>query len=118
MAKEVDEPVTGSWLVLDDRVLATLEIAESVRGRSKGLLGRDGIEGAILLRPARSVHTFGMRFPIDVAHVDAEMKVLRITTMKPNRLGAVVWRARAVIECEAGLFAHWGVVVGDRLEVR
>lgn len=118
MAKEARESVTGSWLIRDDHVLATLEIAVSVRGRSRGLLGRDGIEGAILLRPARSVHTFGMRFPIDVAHVDAEMKVLRITTMKPNRLGAVVWRARAVIECEAGLLQHWGVAVGDQLEIR
>jgi uncharacterized membrane protein (UPF0127 family) len=106
------------WLVLDDRVLATLEVAGSRRTRSKGLLGRDGIEGALLLEPARSVHTFGMRFPIDVAHVDAEMRVLRLTTMKPNRLGAVVWRARGVLECEAGAFDHWGVHVGDRLELR
>ena len=118
MANGRGEPVTGSWLIHDDQVLATLEIAQSMGGRSRGLLGRDGIEGAILLRPARSVHTFGMRFPIDVAHVDAEMRVLRITTMNPNRLGTVVWRARAVIECEAGAFARWGVHVGDRLELR
>ena len=37
-----------------------------------GLLGRDGIEGALLLRPARSVHTLGMRFAIDVAFCDAD----------------------------------------------
>jgi uncharacterized membrane protein (UPF0127 family) len=106
------------WLVLDDHVLATLEVADTHRARSRGLLGRDGIEGALLLRPARSVHTVGMRFAIDVAHVDAELQVLKVTTMVPNRLGLPVWRARAVIECEAGALAGWGVHVGDRLELR
>jgi uncharacterized membrane protein (UPF0127 family) len=106
------------WLVLDDRVLATLEVAGSARSRSRGLLGRDGIDGALLLRPARSVHTFGMRFPIDVAHVDGDLRVLRICTMVPNRLGRPLWSARAVIECEAGAFAAWGVCVGDQLELR
>ncbi len=107
-----------SWLVHDDRVLATLEIAETRRARSRGLLGRDGIEGAMLLRPARSVHTFGMRFPIDVAHLDADLRIVHLCTMAPNRLGRPVWRARAVIECEAGAFAAWGVGVGDQLELR
>lgn len=109
---------TARWLVLDDRVLATLEVAGTHRARRTGLLGRDGIEGALLLRPARSVHTFGMRFPIDVAHVDGDLQVVRIATMAPNRLGLPVWRARGVIECEAGALAGWGVHVGDRLELR
>ncbi|MCD9623503.1 DUF192 domain-containing protein [Rhabdothermincola salaria] len=108
----------GGWLVSGDRVLASLEIAESWRDRSQGLLGRDGIEGALLLRPARSVHTFRMRFPIDVAHLDADLTVLRITTMVPNRLGRVVWKARSILECEAGCLASWGIEVGDRFEIR
>lgn len=106
------------WLVLDDRVLATLEVAGSRRARGRGLLGRDGIEGALLLAPARSVHTVGMRFAIDVAHLDAEHQVLRVTTMMPNRIGLVVWRSKAIIECGAGALARWGVHVGDRLELR
>jgi uncharacterized protein len=106
------------WLVLDDRVLATLEVAGSRRARGRGLLGRDGIEGALLLAPARSVHTVGMRFAIDVAHLDAEHRVLKVTTMAPNRVGLPVRRARAIIECEAGAFDRWGVRVGDRLELR
>ncbi|MFQ5557215.1 MAG: DUF192 domain-containing protein, partial [Acidimicrobiales bacterium] len=66
------------WLVAGDHVIASLEIAESRRARRRGLLGRDGIDGALLLCPARSVHTFGMRFPIDVAHCDSGMRVLRV----------------------------------------
>jgi uncharacterized membrane protein (UPF0127 family) len=108
----------SQWLVLDDRVLANVEVADTHRARGRGLLGRDGIEGALLLRPARSVHTFGMRFPIDVAHLDADLSVLRVTTMAPNRLGLPVLRSRAVLECEAGSLSRWGVTVGDRLEVR
>ena len=88
------------------------------RDRARGLLGRDGIDGALLLCPARSVHTFRMRFAIDVVHLDRELRVLRIATMAPNRLGAPVWRAHAVLECEAGVVARWGLAEGDVLEVR
>ena len=112
------EDAAGSWLVLDGRVLATLEAAHTRRERRRGLLGRDSVEGVMLLEPARSVHTFGMRFPIDVVHLDADRQVLRIVTMRPNRLGRPVRRSRSVIECEAGAMARWGVRPGDELEVR
>lgn len=106
-----------SWLVRNGEVLASIEIAEDRRARARGLLGRDGIEGAILLRPARSVHTLGMRFPIDVAFCDREMVVLRTVTMARHRLSRPVMRAAAVIEAEAGAFSAWQLKPGDRLEV-
>ena len=107
-----------AWLVRDGEVLASLEVAESLRDRSRGLLGRDGVEGAILLRPARSVHTFGMRFPIDVAFCDDDLRVLRVRTLRPNRITLPVLRARAVVEAEAGLMRRWELRPGDGLEVR
>jgi uncharacterized membrane protein (UPF0127 family) len=106
------------WLLRDDRVLATLEVAEGRRGRARGLLGRDGIDGALLLAPARAVHTVGMRFPIDVAFCDADLRVLRVVTMRPHRIGRPCLRARAVIEAEAGTMASWDLRPGDTLEVR
>jgi uncharacterized membrane protein (UPF0127 family) len=106
------------WLVHDDRVLAALEVADDRRSRRRGLLGRDGIDGALLLRPARSVHTFGMRFPIDVAHLDGAGTIVHLCTMAPNRLGRPVWRARGVLECEAGSLSRWGLDVGDQVELR
>ena len=106
------------WLVHDDKVLATLEVADSARGRARGLLGRDGFEGAILLAPARSIHTVRMRFAIDVAYLDGDDRVLRIVTMQPNRLGMPVMKARSVIEAEAGSFERWALRVGDRVEIR
>jgi uncharacterized membrane protein (UPF0127 family) len=107
------------WLVRDDgEVLATLEVAGEGRSRARGLLGRDGIEGALLIQPAKSVHTFGMRFPIDVAFVDKNMVVLRIVTMSRWRLGRPVLKAHGVIEAEAGAFGHWNLKVGDQLEIK
>ena len=106
------------WLVADGRVLASVEIPEAYRSRAKGLLGRNGIDGALLLRPARSVHSFGMRFPIDVAFCDADLFVLDIVCLRPHRMTLPRWRARAVIEAEAGAFDRWGVHVGDQVEVR
>ena len=107
-----------AWLLRDGEVLASLEVAGSRRARSRGLLGRDGVDGALLLRPCRSVHTVGMRFPIDVAFCDDELQVLRVVTMPRHRLSRLVWRSRAVIEAEAGTFARWGLRPGDKLEVK
>ena len=106
-----------AWLVRDGEVLATLEVADGHRARSKGLLGRDGIEGALLLQPAKSVHTIGMRFAIDVAHLDSDLVVLRTRTMRRWRFGRVVLKASAVLEAEAGTFAHWELKPGDQLEI-
>ncbi|HUF34202.1 MAG TPA: DUF192 domain-containing protein [Acidimicrobiales bacterium] len=106
------------WLLRDGEVLAPLEVASTVGARTRGLLGRDGIEGALLLRPATSVHTLGMRFPIDVAHCDRDLVVLDVVRgMRPWRLGAPRRRCRAVVEAEAGSFERWRLAQGDRLEV-
>jgi uncharacterized protein len=107
-----------AWLLREGEVLASLELAESRRDRRRGLLGRDGVDGALLLRPARSVHTLGMRFPIDVAFCDADLRVIRVVRMPRHRVSRMVWRARAVIEAEAGSFDRWNLRPGDELEVK
>lgn len=99
-------------------MLASLEIADGHRARARGLLGRDGVDGALLLKPARSVHTVGMRFPIDVAFCDGELRVVRVVTMRRHRVSRLVWRSRAVVEAEAGAFARWQLRPGDQLEVK
>lgn len=108
----------GSWLVCNDRVLASLEIASTRKARRRGLLGREQVDGAMLLRPAKCIHTLGMKFSIDVAYVDAENKVIRMSTMMPNRLGPIVRKSHAVIECADGSLQRWGINVGDVLEFR
>lgn len=110
--------VAVAWLLREGEVLASLEVAESRRDRRRGLLGREGVDGALLLRPVRSVHTLGMRFPIDVAFCDADLRVIRVVRMPRHRVSRVVWRARAVIEAEAGSFDRWNLRPGDELEVK
>jgi uncharacterized protein len=89
-----------------------IEVASTRRARGRGLLGRDGIAGALWLPGVRSVHTVGMRFPIDVAWLDDDGRVLRIRTMRPWRVSRWVRRAAGVLEAEAGTFAREGVAVG------
>ena len=104
------------WLLRDGEVLASLEVADTRPARRRGLLGRDSIDGALLLVPARSVHTLGMRFAIDVAWLDGDLTVLRTASMPRHRLSRPVLHARSVLEAEAGSFARWRLAVGDRLE--
>ncbi|MBQ0987659.1 DUF192 domain-containing protein [Streptomyces sp. F63] len=94
-----------------------MEVAASLRARTRGLLGRDGVEGAILLTPANSVHTFRMRFPIDVAYLSRDFRVLDVRTMRPGQLGRPRLRARHVLEAEAGAMRDWGLVRGARVRI-
>ncbi|MET7690768.1 DUF192 domain-containing protein [Streptomyces sp. NPDC005483] len=109
----------GKLVVHGERgeVAVPLEIASSYRARTKGLLGRDSVDGALLLSPAGSVHTFRMRFPIDVAYLDRGLRVIAVRTMKPGRLGLPRVRSRHVLEAGAGVMEGWGVGVGVRVEV-
>ncbi|MEU6879737.1 DUF192 domain-containing protein [Streptomyces sp. NPDC046712] len=104
---------TGSLLVGEDAV--PLEIAASYRARRRGLLGRDGIAGAMLITPTNSVHTFGMRFVIDVAYLDRSFTVLDVVTMRPGRLGMIRLRGRHALEAEGGAMAGWGLRPGVRV---
>ena len=107
------------WLVNHERhVLASAEVAEGRSARRKGLLGRDHMEGALVLRRCRWIHTIGMRFPIDVAYLDDEGVVIKTMQMHRHRVGVPVWRGDLVIEAEAGAFARWGLRVGDVIDVR
>jgi uncharacterized membrane protein (UPF0127 family) len=106
-----------AWLCSDRRRVAAVEVATTLRERSRGLLGRDGLDGSILLKPASSVHTMRMRFPIDVAYCDRKLRVLDVVMMAPNRIGRPRLRARAVLEAEAGRMAAWGVKAGSQLAI-
>src|ERR1700741_4533912 len=93
------------------------EIAESMVARTRGLLGRPGLEpgGGMLIDPAGSVHMFFMRFPIDVVFLARDRTVVGVK----HRLGP--WRiaharhAVAALELPAGRVAELGVERGDVL---
>jgi uncharacterized protein len=107
-----------AWLLRDGEVLAALEVTESRSERVQGLLEREGIAGALLIRPARSVHTVGMQFPIDVAFCTKDLVVLRTVCLRPGRITRPSLKGRCVIEAEKGAFDRWGLRPGDQLEIR
>ncbi len=105
-------------MLRDGEVLAALEVAENHEERMTGLLGREGIDGAILLRPARSVHSVGMTFTLDVAFCTKDLVVLRTISLRPGRMTRPSMRGGVVIEAESGAFDRWKLQPGDRLEIR
>lgn len=107
-----------AWLTRDGDVLATLELAETRGTRLRGLRGRDGMEGCLLLRPARACHTVGAPFPIDVAWCRPDLVVIAVATLRPFRVGLPRMGAGCVLAARAGAFERWGLRPGDQLEVK
>ena len=91
-------------------------VADRPFARMRGLLGRPSLPAGegILLRPASSVHTFFMRFAIDVVFLDRDLRVLRVVAdLKPRRGGGCPG-ARAVLGTSAGECGRRGVRPGGR----
>jgi uncharacterized membrane protein (UPF0127 family) len=107
-----------AWLVCDDKVLASAEVAGTRAERRRGLRGRPSFEGALVLDKVQWIHTFGMQFDLDVAYLDADGTVLKAVRMRRHHLGMPVPRARRVVEAQAGAFGRWGLHVGDVVDVR
>ena len=94
------------------------ELAETTLARARGLLGRNELPSGegILIRPGFSIHTFFMRFPIDVVFLDRSGLVVDVVgRLKPWR-AATRLRARAVLELPAGEAERLTLRVGERLE--
>jgi hypothetical protein len=100
---------------LGDRV----RTAQTFLSRLVGLLGTAAIaEGeGLWIVPCRSVHTLGMRYPIDVAFLDAGGVVVGVLEgLPPNRVGRAFRGALGALEMRAGTLASTGTAAGDRLE--
>jgi uncharacterized membrane protein (UPF0127 family) len=105
--------VVSSGVVIVERLLR----ADTFGARVRGLLGTERMSAGAgsILGPARQVHTFGMRYPIDVLFLDDAATVVHVISgMRPYRLSRYVRRARSVLELPAGTVQ--GVVRrGDQL---
>ena len=85
------------WLVRGEDVLASAEVAVTRKLRRRGLFGRDSLDGVLVLRPCRQVHTVGMKFPIAVAWVTRDHIIADVKIAKPGGLMYGTWRAASFI---------------------
>ena len=101
-------------------VVPRLELALDSATRRKGLLGRDGLDpgAGLVIAPSNSVHTFFMRFAIDIVFLHRTGRVLKIRHRVPARRVAVSAIAHAVLELPAGAAATAGISVGDTLALQ
>ena len=105
---------TGEWLV------SRLEGAFDSTSRKQGLLGRDALaDGAgLVIAPSQGVHTFGMRFPLDIVCVARDGTVVKVReTVQPGRI-VIAWNAFAIVELPAGVARRVALVRGDRVIAR
>jgi uncharacterized protein len=99
---------------------SSVSLTDNARERRVGLLKHERLgqgEGLWIL-PTQAIHTFGMRFPIDVAFLDTALRVKRIYHgLAPYRLTTFVWGAQSVLELPSGSLASTGTMVGDQLQI-
>ena len=96
-----------------------VRLADTPGSRLVGLLQETRLEpgAGLWVYPSQAIHTFGMRFPIDVAFLDRHLRVKRIYhQLVPWRWTRFVWRAQSVLELAGGVLARTGTEVGDELQ--
>ncbi len=103
--------------------LATeLMIARTHWTRFRGLMATDASRfrkgQGLWISPSRGVHTFAMRFPIDVVYLDRERTVIHLEEeLKPWRVAAIRIQATSVLELPTGTIRESKTVLGDRVDI-
>ncbi len=108
------------WVEPAEALLAVAETANTAASRTQGLLGRDSLAPGqgLILDPCRLIHTFFMRFAIDVVFVDRRQRVTRVARdVRPFRFAWGGWSARATLELPAGTLARVPVPPGAQLRL-
>ncbi len=96
-----------------------IRVAETGLTRIVGLLGERELQpgDGLLIVPSQGVHTLGMQFPIDIAVLDDDWRVLATRRdMRPFRMTQIFWRAAAVLELPSGMLESTSTRVGDTIE--
>jgi uncharacterized membrane protein (UPF0127 family) len=103
--------------------LATrLSVAETHWSRLRGLMCTNAASfpagNALWIVPSRGVHTFAMKFPIDVIYLDNKKVVVHIEhAMKPWRVAPVSMRTTSVLELPGDTLESSGTTIGDEIEI-
>ena len=111
-------PVKISNLTRQVVLAHRVEVADHGAARRKGLLGRDGLPAGegLWIVPCESVHTFGMKFPIDLVYLDRNKKVKKVRNNVPPWRVSACLSAYSVVELAAGTILKTQTRPGDNLE--
>jgi hypothetical protein len=95
-----------------------VKIAKNLLTRARGLLFAPPLaqDEALLIAPCSSIHTFAMRYPIDVIFLDRRARVVRVFPQVPPGRLRFGWGAAAVLELRAGQAARHGLRAGVELQ--
>jgi uncharacterized membrane protein (UPF0127 family) len=97
-----------------------IQLADTSMTRMFGLLGRRGLDAGcgLWIKPSSGVHTFFMRFTIDVVGLDRDLKVIKLwRQLVPYRVTAVSMKLRSVIELAGGQIDATQIQLGDQLQI-
>ncbi len=96
-----------------------IEVADTGPRRNKGLLGRTGLgpgEGLWIV-PCEAVHTFAMKFALDLIYLDRQKRVVKVrSNVRPSRISGSL-RAHSVIELAVGVIQASATKKGDQIEI-
>src|SRR6266581_4526140 len=104
----------------DVAVAANVRLADTPRSRRIGLLQHETLPSGdgLWIYPTQAIHTFGMRFPIDVVFLDRHMRVKRVYhRLAPFRLTRLVWGAPSGLELASGTLARKGNAGWEEMQV-
>jgi uncharacterized membrane protein (UPF0127 family) len=120
-SNEDTKPLRAINVTKGVEIATRVEWAGTSETRRRGLLGRDRIDAdeGMYIVPTQWIHMFGMRFPIDVAFLASDGRVLFIHhKLPPNRFSRPVWRAEGALELAPGTLESTGTTVGDVIELK
>ncbi len=95
-------------------VLLDVRLTESFIERNRGLLALPPLsEGeGLLINPCSSIHTFSMKYPLDLVYLDKALKIVKIVeNIAANRV-SLCWRAKSTLELKSGEVERLKLSVG------
>lgn len=97
-----------------------ITVAKDIFSRFKGLLGTDELSPGrgIWLTPCNAVHTFGMRYAIDVLFLDRSLRIVhQVKKLQPNRITRIILKAHSIVELPAGTLEEHPVSRRDQMHI-
>jgi uncharacterized protein len=101
---------------------AKMCLARTHWSRLRGLMFRDAANfcssNGLWIHPSHGIHTFAMRFPIDVVYLNRERRVVHLEfALRPWRVAPVLIKAESVLELPAETLRATGTAIGDEIEI-